>query len=258
MSKKTDLIILAALTLAISVATLWLKLNFITSTLLLFGIPSVFLALKNKPKIKKVALFSLLISIPFTFVVDYLVSKDNGWHIMSSLFSYRIFDIIVLEQFVWGFTFTFYATAFYEHFLDKKVKKDPIITKRMRRFSLILFAGLGAFIYTVNNYSQFIVLPYAYAVIGLMIGIIPLISFLLHYPKLIKRFFSAVLYFSLITSINEFIGLALGHWVFPGNNFIGKINFFNFIIPYEEVIFYMILFTPTLFTYYEFLDDDSK
>jgi hypothetical protein len=258
MSKKIDIAILILLTFAVSAISLFFKLNFINSTLLMFGVPAVYLSFRNQRSIKKVSIFSFLISIPFTFVVDYMITKDNGWHIVSSLFSYRIFSIIALEQFVWGFAFTFYAISFYEYFLDKKVKKDPLITHKMRLFSLALFTLLGIFIYLAANYAEFILLPYAYTIMATMLGIIPLVSFLLHHPKLTKRFLKATLYFTLVTTINEFIGLSLNHWIFPGNNFIGKINLFNFVIPYEEIIFYMILLTPMLFTYYEFLDDDSK
>ncbi len=258
MLKIIDLAILTTFSLFISLVSLSLKFNFLTYTLLLFGIPAIYLMFRNQNQVKKVTIFSVIISLPFTLILDYLVSKDKGWHIVSSVFSTRLFDIVVFEQFAWGFIFTLYATLFYEHFLDKKVKKNPIITRRMRSFAVVLFAFLGLFIYAVINYSQLIFLPYAYIVTGTTIGIIPLISFLLHYPKLRKRFLEGVLYFSFITFINEVVSLKLNHWIFPGDNFIGKTILFGFTVPYEEVIFYIILFTPILFTYYEFLDDDRK
>jgi hypothetical protein len=56
----------------------------------------------------------------------------------------------------------------------------------------------------------------------------------------------------------EYIGLKLGHWNFPGEHFIGFANFFGFVIPYEEILFYFILFAPGVLVYYEFFDDDCK
>src|SRR5690348_16338299 len=103
MSKKVDIAVLIILTFVASAIALLLRVNFFTSTLLVFGAPALYLSLKNPKSIRKVSIFSLLISVPFSFFVDYMITRDNGWLIISSLFSYRVFGIVALEQFIWGF-----------------------------------------------------------------------------------------------------------------------------------------------------------
>lgn len=258
MTKKIDFAVLLLITVISSLITFYFRFSFVWSPIIMFVPAGIYLAYKNPRQIKKVSIFSLVFSVPFTFFLDYLISKDNGWYIISSVFPYRLFNIVAIEQFIWGFTFCFYVIAFYEYFLDKKTKKVQSFGKRMRWFSFTLFALLGIFVYLAMNYSQLLFLPYAYGLIGIFLGIIPLAIFLIKHPKLIGRFLKSVAYFSIVTTLNELISLKLDYWIFPGNNFVGKIIFFGYVIPYEEIIFYLILSTPILFTYYEFFDDDSK
>lgn len=259
MVKPHEIPILIIVTLFSTFLTLYLKSNFLSSTILIFGIPGLYLATKEKIHVKKVALFSLLFSVPFTFLADYLIVRDHGWYIVSTIFPFRLFNTVVLEQFVWGYLFIFYTTIFYEYFLDKKSrKKDLLITSRMKWLSIVLFACLGLFIYMVIYFDHLLRLPYAYAILGAVFGIIPLMSFLLFFPKFTKRFSRGITYFSAIALINEYASLTLHHWIFPGNHFLGTILFFGFPVPYEEVFFYFIISAPMIFTYYEFFDDDLK
>ncbi len=259
MPKKFDLLTLLLVTLFSAIVSLYLQINFLSSTILIFGLPSLYLAFKLKNQIKKVAIFSLIFSIPFTFIFDYLIVKDHGWYIVQTIFPFRLFDVVVLEQFVWGFIFVFYTIIFYEYFLDKKSrKKDPIIARGMKWLSLGLLLSLSLFIYLVIYFSEVVRLNYAYAVLGILFGALPLTFFLVSMPKFTRRFLKGFSYFSVVALINEYVSLYLHHWIFPGNNFIGTTNFFGFKIPYEEIFFYFIIAAPIIFTYYEFFDDDRK
>lgn len=259
MPKKLDLLTLALIAIASSITALILHFNFLSSTIVMFGLPSLWLAYKTQNQVKKVAIFSLLFSIPFTFVFDYLISKDQGWYVVNTLFPYRLFNIVAIEQFAWGYLFVFYVTIFYEYFLDKKSsQKDSLIKPGMKWLSLVLFTALAIFIYFVINFGKVITLNYAYVILGTSFGTLPLLIFLLYFPRLTKRFLKAITYFSGITILNEYVSLSLQLWTFPGNNVLGKTVFFGFIVPYEEVFFYFIIAAPLIFAYYEFFDDDRK
>lgn len=269
--KIFDLVISLSLTVFGALISLLLKTNFFVSTLLIFGFPSTYLSYKNRSSVKKSAAFSCLFTVPFTFLFDYLISLDRGWHITNSIFNFRLFGVIALEQFVWTFLWAYQIIIFYEYFLDKQKRLPPIaffeklfnkkvkiISRRMEVFSIILFTGLLGFISIILVNPALIKIGYAYFWLGLIFGIVPLSIFLIKFPNFWKKFIGVTAYFLLIGIIIEFIGLKLNHWTFPGNNYIGIANFFGHKIPLEEIILYFIISTPAILSYYEFLDDDRK
>ena len=259
MSKKSELLLLILLPLVSTLVILWLKLNFLYATLLMFGPPSLWLLSRKKSQGKKIALFSLLFSLPFVFIFDYFISKDHGWYIVSSLFPLRLFNLVTLEQFFWGYFYAFYLVVFYEHFLDKKAKQHKeVISQNMKFFSKCLAIGLFFFIGIAVVSPTVLELNYAYLVLGSLFGILPLLLFLLRYPYFLKRFLLAASYFASIAVLNEYVGLSLNHWIFPGTHYIGLTSFFGHTIPVEEVVLYFFLCAPIVLSYYEFFDDDRK
>ena len=73
-----------------------------------------------------------------------------------------------------------------------------------------------------------------------------------------SRFIKVTAYFLVLALLVEYVGLRLDHWNFPGLHYIWKINYLGHHIPIEELLFYFILSTPGILSYYEFLDDDRR
>jgi len=266
-NKKIDLLVLIFIPIFAASASLFYGVNFFVSTLLLFGVPSLYLAFRHKTALKKTFLFALLCSIPLTFMVEYLIVQDKCWYIVNSIFSFRIFDIIVIEQFVWGFLWIFYIVIFYEYFLDKQerrsifsffLKTNVAITKRMEYFALSLFTILLFFIFFAIFSPTFLKINYSYLALATILIIIPLSIFLFKFPNFIIRFSKITIYFFLLALVVEYVGLKLNHWIFPGTHYLGIMNFFGYSIPYEEALIYFVLSTPAVLSYYEFFDDDRR
>jgi hypothetical protein len=265
--KKIDILILILLPLVTVSALLLWQVNFLISTIFFFGLPIIYLLIRNKSLFKKAFVFSLTCSVPATILFDYLVVRDGGWYIIKTVFSFRLFDVIALEQFVWGFLWLFYSILFYECFLNKPprkslisffVKADVLIAKRLEYFLMIVFAALLLFIFLIYFAPEVLALQFAYLILGTVLMIIPLTIFLFKFPNFVTRFFWAMLYFFFFSALIEYVGLSLGHWVFPGENFLGVIDFFGFRMPYEEILIYFLCFTPAALAYYEFLADDRR
>ncbi len=266
-NKKIDLLILIFIPILTAFVLLFYRENFLISTILFFGTPSLYLAVRHKKALKKTFIFSLLFSVPLTFIFDYLIAKDKGWHIVSSILPFRIFGIVAFEQFIWAFLWVFYIVIFYEYFLDKQEKrsifsflftKSETITRPMEYFALVLFTLLLFFTFFAFFCPTYLKIDYAYLVLGTIFGIIPLSIFLFKFPNFSVRFLKATFYFFFLALIIEYVGLKLNHWIFPGSNFIGVENFFGFMIPYEEIMIYFVLSTPIVLSYYEFFDDDRR
>lgn len=205
--------------------------------------------------------------IPFTFIFDYLIAKDQGWYIVNSVFPWRLFDIVVIEQFIWCFLYIYYIVMFYEYFLDKKEKKTifhlfpkikDVISPNMEYFSLFMFMALAFFVLFAYISPSTLQVDYAYLWVGTLLGIMPLSFFLFKFHNFLPRFCKIALYFLCLAILVEYVGLSLNHWAFPGSHFLGMTRFFGFFIPYEEVVMYFILSTPITLSYYEYFDDDRK
>lgn len=148
----------------------------------------------------------------------------------------------------------------YESFFDRKIsfKRDYVLPKLLLMFALGTFTIVSLMLLLIFMNSPLIVIPYAYAFLGISIGVIPLVIFLYHFPHLINRFSKVTVYFLLIALLVEYVGLTLNQWIFPGDNYLWKINYLGFQIPIEELLFYFVLSTPGVLVYYEFFDDDRK
>lgn len=259
-NKTIDLVLLLVISIFAAATSLLLKANFFVSTLLFFGLPSLFISFKNKKAVKKSVVFAFLITVPFTFLFDYLITVDKDWYIVGSMFNFRLFGIVAIEQFIWTFLWAFQIIVFYEYFLDKhkQTSLNEFLSKRMTLFSLVLFAVFLAILFLAAVNPSSLKVNYAYFWLGLIFGIVPMTIFLIKFPGLWLKFIKITAYFFVLAAITEFMGLKLNHWIFPGNHYLGKIGFFRYQIPLEEFFLYFLISTPVILSYYEFLDDDRK
>ena len=110
--------------------------------------------------------------------------------------------------------------------------------------------------YFINPNS--LTFSYAYLYIGLILLVFPIVTTLSFFPRLLSKYVKVGAYFSALMGLFEFTGVTLNHWIFPGKNFIGWVPYFGYKIPVEEFIFWIVLTSVGILSYYEFFDDDTK
>jgi len=251
--KKRDLIVLTAIPLIIflSVFLFNLRINYFTSLLLVFGIPSLYLSLKNKEKIRKVGFFSILMGIPIAIIFELLAAfGDKAWIVPNSILPYRLFGFMPLEDLLWMFFVIYIILIFYEHFCNEKFQREISVRIRIMNFTLysITFAIVLIFCFK----PSLLIVPYSYLLAGIILFILPSTLFLLRYSSFIWSFFKVSLFFFYIHLAFELIGLKLNHWIFTGNHFIGWVSMLGLRFPIEELLFVMVLGGFVCCTYYEF------
>lgn len=255
-NKKFDFLLLIFLPFFAAVISLAIKANFLISTFLFFGLPSIWLSFRNRNLIKKVFLFSLILSIPFTTIIEYIAEIDGAWFIPNSVFSVWLFGVISIEAYVWGFVLVYFIIFFYEYFLDKG--KNELFGWPMKLFSFILLFLLTLFFIILIENSAILHVKYAYFWIGILVLVLPAIIFLFKFPRLIFKFAKVSGFFFFVNILHEIVGLELGQWTFRGNHFIGWLVLWKHKIPLEEFIFFLVLVSFGTLTYYEFFDDDRE
>ncbi len=254
--KKLDIALLIFFPIFATAAILTFRLNYLWANILFFGFPAAWLSLRTQDMVARTALFCAIFTIPFAFVVNYLAVTDGAWYIPSTVFSFRIFGVVPIEDVISTFLLTYSAVICYEHFLDKG--KHQLIDRKMKYFIWPVLLLLIVFFAIFTTDREILKINYAYLWIGILFLVLPLISTLSFFPKLFSKYLKVGAYFAIVLALYEYTGLTLNHWVFPGEHFIGWLPFFGYAVPIEEMVFWILLSVIGVLSYYEFFDDDLR
>ncbi|MBI3027739.1 hypothetical protein HYY70_06540 [Candidatus Woesearchaeota archaeon] len=255
--KTKDLLIVCLIPLIIFIAVFLfdLKINYFESLLLVFGVPSFYLSVKNRDKIKKVALFSLSLSIPTALIFELVVFGDNGWSVPSSILPYRLFGFSPIENYIWMFITIYIIILFYEHFCNKKYSNK--ISGKFKIMNYLMYSAALANLILFFTAPSLIRIPYSYLWLSIIFFAIPTILFISSYPYFIVTFLKTQVFFFYVHMIFELIAMKLNHWVYTGTHFIGWVTILNLKFPLEEFFFVIMLGAFETCTYYEFFTNDS-
>lgn len=250
------LVVLGTIALAVPLS-IYLKANFLTSTLFFFGLPSLYLLVRQKTQWKRIFTAAVLFGLLFGFLLDYLAELNNAWSWSGTdqlVFSQRILGVVNIDVMAWFFLWVFFLVIFYEHFLEHD-RKDTISPN----YKYALFLGLivlAIIIATNVIRPTLLIFPYAYFVLGLL-TLPPFVYVVSKKPVLLQKFLKAVLFFTSVYLVYEITAFNLGQWRFPGE-YIGMVRFGNVAFPFEELIFWIVLSSPIVLSYYELFVDDFK
>jgi hypothetical protein len=187
--------------------------------------------------------------------IDYLAVKNKAWFVPHSVFSFRLFGLIPIEDFIWGFLGVYLVVIFYEYFLDRRDEKRAKDYLHVLAIILSLLV-LILFVFIFSN-PDLLYIPYIYLWLGLVLFLLPLLTTVSFFPRLFSKYVKAISYFFALFILLELTGVHLNQWVFPGE-FIGWVELFGIKFPFEEFFFFIILGSAVILSYYEVFADDRK
>lgn len=231
-------------------------LTLMTEVLMFFGLPPLYLFIRNPQIIKKTIIFSIIPWWPLTLVWEYLAYKDLTWYVQSN---YRFFsDTLPLEDIPWGILFLVFGIAFWEYFFNESKLQKRLFPPQFKLLVTFLYLQLGVFILLYFFAPDILYLPYFFVWLGVVFCINPPILFMIKNPRVIPKLLKTSAYFFIPFSLMDFTATTQGEWRFPGEHYLGTINFFGYVMPYDEILFFWILCMPALASWYEFFADDGK
>ncbi|MEK7592051.1 MAG: hypothetical protein AAB508_01515, partial [Patescibacteria group bacterium] len=254
--KQIDLVLVILFPFLATFLALFFDLTFFAATLLYYGTPALYLSLRSPKLAQKASIFALLLALPISFIIDYFAFLDRTWFIPFSWFPNRIFGFISLDNLSFGVLLTYSIVLFYEHFIDHG--KNKTIDKHLIHLMYLVILLLLIFFIFITTRTASMSIPYFYLWVGIVLAGIPAVTLLIQVPKMLAKYIKTSIYFFLIAVLSEYTGLRLGHWMFPGKNFLGWMPFFGFRIPVEEAIFFFLLAAVGIVAIYEFFDDDGR
>jgi len=250
--RTLDITVLAFSPLLAGIISNFLNLNFLFSHILFLGVPALYLSYRTQKAILRALVFSALFIIPGIFL-DHLAVTDKSWFVPNSLFNFRVFGTVPMEDIVFGFLLAYLIVIFYEHFFDKS--KHRILEGFGRFYPYLLIPLIMLSLLLVLTKSSLLDVNYFYLKAGIVFLIITALAFVFKFPKFISIFLKTVPYFFFLGLLEEITALRLGHWEFLGKHIIGWVNIMNYKFPIEELLFYVVLFSVAVITYFEFFDD---
>ncbi len=253
--KKLDVVLMVVFPVLAVALSLFFKANFLWSTFLFYGLPSLWLSFRTPQKVLKTLLFTVMFSIPLGVIIGHFATADQSWFI-DTVFPFQIFGVTPLENPIWAFFLVYFILIFYEHFLDKG--KHNLIDRRMKYLVWPIVIIFVLFIIAMLVVPEAVYFPYAYLFTGVFIVAIPTFLFLYKFPRLLQKYAVVTIYFFVLSLMYEFTGLQLNQWSFPGNHFIGWVELFGYRFPFEEFFAWMVLGAVSAISFYEFFDDDRK
>jgi hypothetical protein len=257
--KKIDLIVLLLWPIIAAGVSLFFKANYLISTILFLGIPSLYLTIKDVRAAKKAILFSVVLGTVLTLVLEYMMARSNELLIPKSVFgSFRILGYGTIDSIIWGILYLFYIVIYYEYFLNHHAE-EHLVGPHFRVMVILLSFFIGVFAIIMITNPEMLKLKYFYAIWGLVLVLIPILLMLLRFPKLYAKFFKTAAYFWYFSFIYELTAISLHQWVFPqSTKFIGWVQFSGLQFPFEELFYFILLGSLAALTYFEFFDDEIK
>jgi len=253
--KKFDLFVLILINIFAFFISFLLNANFLESTLLFLGLPSLYLAIVEKKQLGKVLIAAASFGLLFGFCFDFIAEINKAWSWNGGLMFGKIAGVVQVDVMVWFFLWILHVFIFYEHFIDRK-KLKSLISARGKWSFVIGTICVGIVLFANSFFPDILIGKKAYLVLCL-VSIIPFMLILLYKPKVIWRSISVLPYFFFVYLSHEIVALKLLQWNFPGD-YIGMVHMFGVSFPIEELFFWIILSSLVGVSYYEIAYDNSK
>lgn len=229
-------------------------LGYFPTILLFYGLPSLYLSIRYPRHILKVTLFSLVLGVLLTIPLDYIAHASGAW--LMPVGSYRILKYVSVEDISWGFLLVYLILIHYESLVHKHFADNPI-HKRMQYLLEIMIVTIGLFLLLFITNIGALNIDYFYFKAGTALVLTPIILITIRSTRVLASFAQTAVFFSLVTLLHEIVALEYGHWFFPQyGEFVGFVQFAGHTIPFEEILFWIILMGFGILSYFQYFDED--
>lgn len=252
-----DIVFFAIWPIIAAIVSIYFPVNALSSSLIFFGVPSIYLSVKKPQLMGKGFTFSFF-SIPIMIIVDYIAETTHTWNwpLPSSVLP-KIFNVVSAEVLVWAFLNFYIVILFYEYFFDRH-KTYKNWSKRSVEFLFVTILLFTVFLVLFLFAPDVLKIPFWYLVFGFIFLITPILFQIRLFPIVFLKILKASSYFVYINLVYELTAVTLNWWSFDGGQFIGWISLGNLRFPIEEFVFWIVLFAVSLLSYYERFFDDER
>ena len=235
-----------------------LKPDLVISVILFLFVPSLYLLLRKKQDLKKLFLASVTMGVLYGMSYNFVAEYFHAYKTIYSIWPFHLPTIGVtpLGDIMWGFLIPFSIIVFYEHFFEHHKLH---IKNRFRTYIFLIFGiALISAVSLVLEFSNLesTVKPLAYFIVGL-ISLLPLILLFFEKHTLLHKIIYVGIFFAYLNALFEIVAIINNYWVFTGHYLYG-INLGGYILPVEEIIFWILPSAVVFVVLYEYFFDDTR
>ena len=255
MHHKGDLLLISVgFFILVSIGIL-IEANYLFMVFLYYGIPAVYLSVRQPKHIQKSLLYAIMFALPVTLIIDYIGHVSNAWF-EPSVIGLRLLNAFPIDAFLWAITFSYYVSIFYEYFFENNLS-GRLFSRNTKYFLYVIAVALSVFsiIYFANR--AWLVFPHFYFIFIIAFFLLPSIIVLGRHPRLLPKVILQALYFIPYQLIYEVSALHFSNWSFPGSHYIGWVRLFSYQFPFEELL-WILLAVPAFICIYEYFVDDLQ
>ncbi len=170
---RTDFIVVVGMVLLFIPVIVFFRVRFLTSTLLFFAVPALYLLIRQPKQLRRLAA-TLFVGMIATFAFELLAEYNNAWSwapLGQLVFPYKIFGIIPIEVLILYFFWILFAIVFYEHFFETKKFESEKISPLFKNLLIFLSVVLILIVTLYYSHPEFLKFRYAYLCLGLVVSL---------------------------------------------------------------------------------------
>lgn len=255
---KNDFYVYNLILLFSAIFSYLFKPDLAISVLLFLFLPSLYLLLRRKQDLKKLFLASVTMGVLYGMSYNFVAEYFHAYKTIYTLWPFHLPTIGVtpLGDIMWGFLIPFSIIVFYEHFFEhhKLHLKNKVRTYIFLLFGLVLLTSVSTILEFSNIEST--VKPFAYSIVGL-VSLLPLILLFYEKHSLLHKIIHVGIFFVYLNTLFEIVAITNNYWVFTGHYLFG-FNLGGYILPVEEIIFWILPSAVVFVVLYEYFFDDNK
>ena len=256
MNQHKQCLLLYILPLVAVFFSLVMRINYLESIILFWGIPSLLLTIWARQRAVKVALIALSATV-FFMALDIIFYMTRQWYVLSTVFNNRLLGVVAWEDILYFFLFAYFPIIFWEHFYERQVP-EQLWTKSMTRLTFIFVLFLLVVLAAWSWAPVILQIPYFYLISTVLLMVIPLALELWSHPRFSLKFLRVGLYFAYVAILYELTALYLGLWKYPSSQFVGWVEIVGLRFPIEELFAWILLGAVAILSWYEYFDDDNR
>lgn len=250
----------AAIALAWPLLAMWVleryQAGMMASIAMFLIVPAVLVAV-GRPRIILPALaFSLAIGAPSIVWIDELGSRGGQWAIVDPLSLELPLIGASVQSLSWAVAHFFSSIVAWE-----KIKGPTSIPRpSLPRIGLCVtwaWGLLAAFLVVKTWFPHWLLVPYFYCWFGVVLILAPVIVTCLAKPCLVRPLAILAVLGLVWKTAYEIAALRNEWWRFPGE-FVGWVAPFGYRIPIEELVFWIVLFSPAIAVFWEFCNRPAR
>ena len=250
-----DLLIVAFIQ-CVALFLMWkLETNFLISAILVFGIPTCYLLWRSQKQAVKIIFAASVIGVLGGFVFAFAPELNGAWQYGEGIIFPRILGVVPVDELIWSFVCCAFIIAFYEHFIDRSRKRQPMSAASL--MLVLLLSGLSVINALLFYFvPELLNVPYAYLTVASVVTVVFLAASLLR-PSLVFHALPMAIYFTVVNLVYEIVSLHNDHWYFPGE-YLGWVSVGGISLPLEEFVFFILLFSVVIAVFYELFFDNQR